>query len=63
MNEENLGIFLIIFNFLNFLIEFFDLLGGSNVDVGIGIIIDNIGNIYIIGGIRFLDFEIILNVI
>lgn len=63
MNEENLGIFLIIFNFLNFLIEFFDLLGGSNVDVGIGIIIDNIGNIYIIGGIIFLDFEIILNVI
>lgn len=52
-----------MFNFLEFLVEIFDLLGGSNFDEGIGIIIDNEGNIYIIGSIIFIDFEVILNVV
>ena len=63
MNEENLGIPSTISNLLNPSIEFFDLLGGSNVDAGIGITTDNIGNIYITGGTISPDFETTSNAI
>ena len=63
MNEENLGIPSTISNLLNPSIEFFDLLGGSNLEVGIGITTDNIGNIYITGGTISPDFETTSNAI